>query len=50
MITSADDFEYTVGEAPDTGDSAFDKIALCLGGMAVVMSVLSLVTRRKREF
>ena len=48
MITSADDFEYTVGEAPATGDNAFDTIAVCLGGMAIVMSVLCLV-RRKRE-
>ena len=48
MITSADDFEYTVGEAPATGDNAFDKISVCLGGMAIVMSVLCLV-RRKRE-
>lgn len=49
MLTSADGFEYTVGEAPDTGDSAFDTIALCLGGMAIVMSALCLV-RRRREF
>ena len=34
--------------SPDTGDNAFDTIALCLGGMAIVMSVLCLV-RRKRE-
>ena len=49
MLNSADRFEYTVGEAPATGDNAFDTIALCLGGMAIVMSVLCLV-RRKREF
>jgi hypothetical protein len=48
MLASTDGFEYTVGEAPSTGDNAFDKIALCLGGMAIVMSVLCLV-RRKRE-
>ena len=36
-------------DSPDTGDSAFNKIAVCLGGMAIVMSVLCLV-RRKREF
>jgi hypothetical protein len=48
MVTSADDFEYTVAEAPATGDNAFDKISVCLGGMAIVMSVLCLV-RRKRE-
>lgn len=34
--------------SPNTGDNAFDTIALCLGGMAIVMSVLCLV-RRKRE-
>ena len=49
MITSADEFEYTVGEAPATGDRAFDSFALCLGGMAIVMSALCLV-RRRREF
>ena len=46
LLTNPDEFV----PAPDTGDNAFEKIALCLGGMAVVMSVLSLVTRRKREF
>ena len=35
--------------SPDTGDSAFNKIAVCLGGMAVVLSAVCLV-RRKREF
>ena len=49
MLASTDGFEYTVGEAPDTGDSAFDTIALCLGGMAVVMSVVCLVRRRRIE-
>lgn len=49
MLTSADGFEYTVGEAPATGDRAFDSFALCLGGMAIVMSALCLV-RRRREF
>ncbi len=49
MITSADRFEYTVGEAPATGDNAFDTIAVCLGGMALVMSVLALIPRKKRE-
>ena len=49
MITSADDFEYTVGEAPATGDNAFDKISVCLGGMAIVMSVLCLVRKRREE-
>ena len=49
MLTSADDFDYTVGEAPATGDRAFDSFALCLGGMAIVMSALCIV-RRRREF
>ncbi len=49
MLTSADGFEYTVGEAPATGDSAFDTLILCLGGMVIVMSALCLV-RRRREF
>ena len=49
MLTSADGFEYTVGEAPATGDRALDTIVLCLGGMAIVMSALCLV-RRRREF
>ncbi len=48
MLTSADEFDYTVGEAPDTGDRAFDTLALCLGGIAIIMSALYLV-RRKRE-
>ena len=48
MITSADGFEYTVGEAPATGDRAFDSFALCLGGMAVVMSVVCVVTKKRR--
>ena len=49
MVTSDDEFEYTVAEAPDTGDSAFNTIALCLGGMALVMSALALISRKKRE-
>ncbi len=49
MVTSADGFEYTVGEAPATGDSAFDTVAACLGGMAVVMSVLCLIHKRREE-
>ena len=49
MISSADEFEYTIGEAPATGDRAFDTLTLCLGGMAIVMSALCLV-RRRREF
>lgn len=49
MLTSADRFEYTVGEAPSTGDNTFDTIAICLGGMALVMSALALIPRKKRE-
>lgn len=49
MLASADGFEYTVGEAPATGDNAFNKIAVCLGGMAVVMSVICLVRKRREE-
>jgi hypothetical protein len=44
LLTNPDEFV----PSPDTGDNAFDTIALCLGGMAIVMSVLCLV-RRKRE-
>lgn len=49
MLASTDEFEYTVGEAPATGDNAFDTIAVCLGGMAVVMSVICLVRKRREE-
>jgi hypothetical protein len=45
LLTNPDEFV----PSPNTGDNAFDTIALCLSGMAIVMSVLSLVTRRKRE-
>ena len=34
--------------SPNTGDNAFDTIALCLGGMAVTVAVLGSL-RRKRE-
>lgn len=49
MVTSAEGFEYTVGEAPATGDNAFDTIALCLGGMAIVISVVCFARRRRIE-
>lgn len=49
MLTSADGFEYTVGEAPATGDRAFDSFALCLGGMAVALAVLGSVRRKHEE-
>jgi hypothetical protein len=48
MLNSADHYEYTVGEAPKTGDSAYDTIALCLGTMAIAVAVLGSL-RRKRE-
>ncbi len=48
MLTSTE-FERTPVNNPDTGDSAFDTIVLCLGGMAIVMSALCIV-RRRREF
>ena len=48
MILSSHDYDYTVAEAPSTGDNAFDTIALCLGGMAVALAVLGSM-RRKRE-
>ena len=49
MLTSADGFEYTVGEAPATGDRALDSFALCLGGMAIVISVVCFARRRRIE-
>ena len=39
---------YIDFDSPDTGDNAFDTVALCLGGMALCLSALCLV-RRKRE-
>ncbi len=35
-------------DSPATGDNAFDTLALCLGGIAIIMSAICLV-RRKRE-
>ena len=49
MLASTGGFEYTVGEAPSTGDNAFDTIALCLGGMAIVISSVCFVRRRRIE-
>ena len=49
MLCSYSEYSYTVGEAPATGDNAFDTIAVCLGGMAVVMSAICLVRRRRIE-
>ena len=45
LLTNPDEFV----PSPDTGDNAFDTIALCLGGMAVVMSVVCFVRRRRVE-
>lgn len=47
MLTSIE-FDYTPLNNPDTGDNAFDTIALCLGGIAIIMSAICLA-RRKRE-
>ena len=35
--------------SPDTGDNAFEKIALCLGGMAALLSAVGFVRRRRVE-
>ena len=48
MLASADEFEYTVGEAPKTGDAAYNTIALCLGGIAIVLSVICIVTKKRK--
>ena len=45
LLTNPDEFV----PSPNTGDSAFNTIALCLGSMAIVMSALCIV-RRRREF
>ena len=47
MITSAEEFEYTIAEAPKTGDAAYNTIALCLGGIAIIMSAICLVCRKR---
>ncbi len=43
LLTNPDEF----APSPDTGDNAFDTLALCLGGMAIVMSALCIVRRRR---
>ena len=48
MITSAEEFEYTIAEAPKTGDAAYNTIALCLGGIAIVLSVICIVTKKRK--
>ena len=49
MLCSYSDYSYTVCEAPSTGDRAFDTIALCFGGIAIVMSAVCVVRRRRIE-
>lgn len=49
MLASTGGFEYTVAEAPATGDNAFDTIALCLGGMAIAATAICLVRKRREE-
>ncbi len=49
MLCSYSDYSYTVCEAPSTGDNAFDKIALCLCGMAVAVSLFCFVRRRREQ-
>ena len=48
MMTSIGFDDYVPIESPATGDNAFDTIVLCLGGMAIIISALCLV-HRKRE-
>lgn len=36
-------------QAPETGDSTINTIALCLGGMAITMSVICLILKRREE-
>ena len=45
LLTNPDEFV----PAPDTGDRAFDSLALCFGGIAFVMSAICLVRRRRVE-
>jgi hypothetical protein len=49
MMTSIGFDDYVPIESPATGDNSFDKISVCLGGMAIVMSVLCLVRKRREE-
>ena len=44
LLTNPDEFV----PAPDTGDNAFDKISLCLGGMAALLSAVCIVTKKRR--
>ena len=45
LLTNPDEF----APSPDTGDNAFDSFALCLGGMAIVISVVCFARRRRIE-
>lgn len=45
LLTNPDEFV----PSPDTGDRAFDTLALCLGGMAIVISVVCFARRRRIE-
>ena len=36
-------------QAPETGDSTINTIVLCLGGMAITMSVICLILKRREE-
>ena len=45
LLTNPDEFV----PAPDTGDNAFDKISLCLGGMAALLSAVCVARRRRIE-
>ena len=49
MMTSIAFDNYTLVDSPDTGDRAFNTIAICLGGMAIAVSVLCIVRRRREE-
>ncbi len=48
MMTSIRFDDYVPINAPSTGDNAFDTLALCLGGVAIIISAICLV-HRKRE-
>ena len=50
MLTSADGFEYTVGEAPETGDRALDTVAVCLALASLALAAVALVRRRREQF
>lgn len=46
MLITGEGFD---GEAPVTGDNAYDTIALCLGGMAIALAVLGSLRRKCEE-